>query len=97
MDTGIKIGNFFSFLPSIQNSVQGFFQNEQFKRIQEFVIALLAKLSSYFSSFNTQSKEINVKPIAMIGFLSLVGLIVFSIFRESDANFITPLKPRKHS
>jgi hypothetical protein len=71
---------------------QTFFFNslslDSIKRIKEIAITIFSKISAFCKSFNNQSKEINVKAIAMISCLSLVALLVISILRRRDSVLI---------
>jgi len=70
-------------------------EQDQAKRIKEFIFNIFSKLNSFFSSFNSQSKEMNLKPIAMISCLSLVTLLVISIFRRRSDSLIPPPTPTR--
>jgi hypothetical protein len=71
------------------------FDHELAARIKDIVFKVFSKLSSLFSSFNHQSREVNLKPMAMIGFLSLATLLAVSIFRRQEKGIILPPTPVK--
>jgi hypothetical protein len=93
-------------LPSIQfcqwtsyvnfsvSSFFNFLSSKQTNRIKEIALAIFLRIADFFKSFNNQSKEINIKAIAMIGCLSLIALLVISIFRSDTRLMPPPTTPR---
>lgn len=57
-------------------------QNNIIKRIGEFVSAVFSYLSSFFSSLDRPSQEMNLKPMAMISVILLISLFIFAVCRK---------------
>jgi hypothetical protein len=75
-----------------------FLSPEQTKQIKQIAITVFSRISEFFKSFksiNSQPKEINIKAIAMIGCLSLIALLVISMLRCRDVQFVPPPTPLK--
>lgn len=91
----IQAGNANYYLNILNNSLLKFLQEDLTVRVQEIVADIFSKIVAFFRSFNSQSKEINLKPIAMISCLSLVTLLLISIFRRRGESIIPPPTPMK--
>lgn len=79
----------------LQTSLLNFIEYEETKRIKEIAASIFNRLSSFFSSFGSQSKEMNLKPLAMISCLSLIALLVISFLRKGEDSIIPPQTPMK--
>ena len=93
MVNNIQFGFFTHYKDLAYTTLVNISQNATIKRIGEIVSSIFSKLSSYFSSFNTQSDEMNLKPIALISVICLITLMVISIFRSRDDTKIIPPSP----
>lgn len=77
------------------NPLADFLDQELIKQVKSIAYDIFSKLFSFFNSFNHQSREVNLKPIAMVSFLTLVTLFVISIFRKQGTGIISPPTPLK--
>lgn len=93
----IQFGHVNYYLEQLHTSFLNFVQQGQTNRIKEIAFDAFTKLSAFFRSFNNQSKEINMKPIAMISCLSLITLLIISIFRRREESIILPPTPMKRN
>lgn len=80
----------------LQSSLLNFIEYEETKRIKEIAASIFNRLSSFFSSFGSQSKEMNLKPLAMISCLSLIAILVISFLRKGEDS-IFPQTPMKNN
>lgn len=65
------------------------------KRIQEYTKTIFVELSVFFTSFDVYPTEKNIKTFALVSCLSLIALLVISMFRKQDASLVSPPTPWK--
>ena len=78
-----------------EKPLSSIFQIEPLMQIKEFILDIFARLAAFFRPFTDHSKEMNLKPIAMISFLSLITLLVISIFTRREQSIVPPPTPMK--
>lgn len=82
---------FFSSQPLL-NSLQ----SDITQRAKDIAIAAFKKMTEFFTFFNNQSNEINLKTFALISCVSLIALLVISMLLRKDSRLIDPPTPEKH-
>lgn len=65
----------------------------QAQRVKDVALVVFDRCSGFVKKFKGQSNEINIKPIAMISCLSLIAILIISVFRHYA---ICPLPPKAH-
>lgn len=65
------------------------------KRIQEYATPIFNQLSDFFTSFDVYPAEKNIKTFALVSCLSLIALLVISMFRKNGSSIVPPPTPFK--
>lgn len=87
-----------------QGSFKSFFSSPTVVKTKEFVVDLFQKIADLFQKIRSrmtnvddQSSELNLKPIAMVGVIVIIGIYVLSMVRDEKSRLIPPPTPKvKH-
>lgn len=84
MSSTIQPSQWSSFVHGYQESFFNFFSTDLTKRIKETVVNIFSQIFKFFKAFDNQSNEINIKAVAMVSCLCLIGILIISNLKRDE-------------